>query len=725
MKIVRVGLDVPVFSLFDYRADDATPDDIGRLAVVPFGPRKVVGVVLEFADAATVPESQLKTVIAIRREVSSLSRTDLQLLRFAAEYYHHPLGAAAMSAFPAALRRTKFSVPRQPMRYALTPAGANMAPDALPARASAQRLLLASLKECGSLDAPAIRSLSPAAAAALKQFTARGWIAPCEASEAAAPSLPSVAPDLTEEQSAAAQAIVSGLGGFHPFVLRGITGSGKTEVYLQAVGAALREQRQALILVPEIALTPQLQATVSARFPDTLLVSLHSGLNETERCRHWLAAQRGRAGIVLGTRLAVFAPMPQLGIIVVDEEHDASFKQMDGLRYSARDLAVVRAHLQQVPVVLGSATPALETHHNAVNQRYRLLTLSRRINAPPPEIECVATRDVKLVDGLSLELLDAVDASLARGEQSLVFINRRGYAPVLMCRACDWMSGCPRCSSQLVLHLQDRRMHCHHCGHETGVPSACPKCGNPDLSPVGQGTQRIEAALAARFPRARLMRIDRDSTRRKLAWQNMREQIQAREVDILVGTQILAKGHDFPHLNLVGVINADSLLYSADFRAPERLFALLMQVAGRAGRGSERGRVLVQTEFPSHPVYAALKRQDYAAFADSLLAEREQAGFPPFVYQALLRAEAPNLDTALEDLRETVRIGHPLARDVTLYDPVPSAMVRLAGRERAQLLIQSPSRGGLQRFLAAWMPLLAARKLRRSRLALDVDPLEF
>ena len=512
---------------------------------------------------------------------------------------------------------------------------------------------------------------------------------------------------------------------FQPFLLLGVTGSGKTEIYLRAVDAVLRAGRQALLLVPEIALTPQLEAMIRERFPATTLVSLHSALNETERLQHWLAAQAGRARIVLGTRLAVFAPLPELGIIIVDEEQDASFKQMEGLRYSARDLAVVRAQQRSVPVVLGSATPALETYYNAANGRYQLLTLAQRINAAPPRIACISTRGEKLEDGLSQPLLAAIAARLARKEQSLVFINRRGYAPVLMCHACGWLSGCHRCSAQLVLHLRDRRLHCHHCGYQAPVPVTCPECGNQELAPLGQGTQRVEAALAQHFPRARILRIDRDSTRRKLSWHAMRRQIHAREIDILVGTQILAKGHDFPHLNLVGVVNADSLLYSTDFRAPERLFALLTQVAGRAGRGDMQGEVLIQTEFPQHPLYAALQRQDYAAFARDLLAERRQAGFPPFVCQALLRAEAPKLETALAYLARAARIAKTLARGVTIYDPVPAGMVRLAGRERAQLLVQAESRVRLQSFLAAWHARLAAEPSTRARWSLDVDPLEF
>ena len=428
---------------------------------------------------------------------------------------------------------------------------------------------------------------------------------------------------------------------------------------------------------------------------------------------------------MLGTRLAVFASLPELGLIVVDEEHDGSYKQSDGFRYSARDLAVTRARLRGVAVVLGTATPALETYHNAVSGRYALLVLADRIGAPPPRIACIDTRAEKLADGLSRQLLAAMRERLASGEQSLVFINRRGYAPVLMCRACGWTSGCRRCAAQLVLHLAERRLRCHHCGHESPTPVACPDFGNVDLAPVGQGTQRVEEALARHFPQARILRVDRDTTSRRRAWQAMRQRIQDRDVDILVGTQILAKGHDFPYLNLVGVLNADSRLYSDDFRAAERLYALLTQVAGRAGRAGVQGEVLIQTEFPQHPLYAALRRQDYREFAESALAERRQAGFPPFVYQALLRAEAPRLAAAMAFLLEAARASRALEAGVELYDPVPAALPRRAGRERAQLLVQSDSRQRLRAFLEDWHRVLGSGRLTRARWSLDIDPLDF
>ena len=727
MLIIRVALDVPVDTLFDYRADDATTGDIGCRVLVPFGKKTAVGVIVEVSSASEVPVDRLRNALRVLRDLPPLAPEDLRLMRFAADYYRHPLGAVVMDALPTRLRRTA-SLSRSKKRgvYFLTPAGSGLAPSALPARAHAQRRLLERLKSgpLGQVEAGAQSFNAPSL---LKQFIARGWVSFREdhtevASLQATTALP---PVLTSEQTDAVTAISASLDEYRPFLLLGVTSSGKTEVYLHAIAAVLKAGKQALLLVPEIALTPQLEALIARRFPGTHTVSLHSGLAELERLEHWQAARDGRARVVLGTRLAVFAPLPDLGLIVVDEEQDSSFKQAEGFRYSARDLAVTRARQRGVPIVLGSATPAFETYHNAVTGRYSLLTLSDRIGAPPPRIACIDTRAGKLADGLSERLIAAVHARVAAGEQSLIFINRRGYAPVLMCHACGWTSGCHRCSAQLVLHLSDRRLHCHHCGHVAPTPVACPDCGNPDLAPVGQGTQRVEESLVRHFPRARVLRIDRDTTSRRRAWQAMRQRIQDREVDILVGTQILAKGHDFPHLNLVGVLNADGRLYSNDFRAAERLYALLAQVAGRAGRGGTQGEVLIQTEFPQHPLYAALCRQDYRAFADHALDERRQAGFPPFVYQALLRAEAPRLATALAFLTEAARMGKALNAGVNLYDPVPAALPRRAGHERAQLLVQSTSRQQLQVFLGAWRSALSSARAARARWSLDVDPLDF
>jgi primosomal protein N' (replication factor Y) len=532
---------------------------------------------------------------------------------------------------------------------------------------------------------------------------------------------------LNADQQAAVAAITAAKG-FAPFLLHGVTGSGKTEVYLRAIAAVLAAGGQALMLVPEIALTPQLEQRVSERFPGARMVSAHSGMADAARARGFLDALEGRADIVLGTRLSVFMPLPRLRLIVVDEEHDASFKQQDGLRYSARDVAVFRAKRQDVPIVLGSATPSLETFHHAGSGRYRLLELScRAVAEAPPAVRTVDTRKEKLQEGLSAALTAALAERLARGEQSLVFLNRRGYAPVLACPACGWVSRCRRCAANLVVHLADRRLRCHHCGLETAIPRACPDCGNQDIHAFGRGTQRLEAALSERYPEARILRIDRDSASTPRKWQQLLAAIHAGEADILVGTQMLAKGHDFPRLTLVGVVGADAALFAADFRAPERLFAQLMQVGGRSGRAELPGEVLIQTEYPDHPLYRALERHDYAAFAREQLDERQAAGFPPFSFQALLRAEAPEMAEALAFLAAARAAAEPLAGTaVMIYDPVPMRLHRLKNLERGQLLVESPSRPALQAFLAAWIERIQAQKAGgKLRWHLDVDPLEF
>jgi primosomal protein N' (replication factor Y) len=545
---------------------------------------------------------------------------------------------------------------------------------------------------------------------------------------AAAKIKPSPPPELTEEQAAAIEAVDLSAG-FSAYLLHGVTGSGKTEVYLRLIERALAAGKQTLLLVPEINLTPQLETRVRARFPDTAVVSLHSELAEAARERNWRAAFSGEAGIVLGTRLAIFAPMPHLGLIVVDEEHDPSFKQQDGMRYSARDLAVVRARQLGIPVLLGSATPSLETWANASNGRYRMLTLKERANpeATLPAVNIVDTRRIALQEGVSERVVQAITERLERGEQSLVFLNRRGYAPVLACPACGWVSRCKRCAANLVLHLSDRRLRCHHCGFENRIPKACPTCGNQDIHPFGRGTQRLEAWLQERFPEARILRVDRDSVKSRKQWEAVLERIHGGEADILVGTQMLAKGHDFPKLTLVGVLGADSALFAADWRAPERLFAQLMQVAGRAGRAELKGEVLVQTQYPDHPLFASLAAHDYPGFAAGQLSEREQAGFPPYAFQAVLRAEAPDMADAIAFLKAATALPEASEHEqVMIYDPVPMKLARLANLERGQLLVESYSRPALQAFLPCWREAIEGLKApSRLRWHLEVDPFEF
>ncbi|HNH34420.1 MAG TPA: primosomal protein N' [Rhodocyclaceae bacterium] len=659
MPVIRVALDLPLPRLFDYQAQDATPDDIGRRVRVPFGggEGRKLGIIVALADGTDQAPEKLKQALEILRDMPPLPAPWRDLCDFCARYYQHPLGAVMALALPPMLRKG-----RVPKRRAKTPV----------------------------------------------------------------PSAGTPPPALLPEQAAALAAIGDGAG-FRPYLLHGITGSGKTEVYLRAIDRVLAAGSQSLMLVPEIALTPQLISRVSARFPQAHVVMAHSGVPEAARAQGFLDAMDGRADIVLGTRLAVFIPLPRLALIVVDEEHDASFKQQEGLRYSARDVAIVRAKQLDIPIVLGSATPSLETFHHAATGRYRLLQLSQRAVAEQlPAVSMVDTRRRKLRDGLSDELVGALADTLARGEQSLVFLNRRGYAPVLACAACGWISRCRRCAANLVVHLADRRLRCHHCGLETAIPRHCPDCGNQDIQPFGRGTQRLEAFLADRFPEARILRIDRDSASTPARWQMLLEAIHEGRADILVGTQMLAKGHDFPRLTLVGVVGADAALFAADFRAPERLFSQLMQVGGRSGRAALPGRVLIQSEYPDHALYRALAAHDYDGFARDQLEERRAAGFPPFSHQCLLRAEARDMGQAIAFLAEARRAGEVLhAEGVSLYDPVPMRLARLMNLERAQLLIESASRPARQAFLAAWCESLHALKAPAGlRWHLDVDPLE-
>ncbi len=727
MTFVRVALDVPVDTLYDYRADRLKNAGPGRIVLVPFGKKIVVGVVVEAADTSLVASTRLRQAIASLDEFPPLPGDVLELLKFSSAYYHHAIGAVVMNALPTRLRRRN-ALKIERGVYRLTALGTNVRPAELPARSAARRAVLENLAlHPDGLGASQLAGNPAATVVALRNLVKAGWVEMISARpDGGSPRPPQVlpGPTLTDAQQTAVVEIRGTFDRFAPWLLHGVTGSGKTEVYLELIATALTQHRQTLFLVPEINLTPQLETRIHARFPDTPIVRLNSGLNEGERLHGWLAAQAGHAGIVLGTRLAVFTPMPRLGLIIVDEEHDSSFKQAEGLRYSARDIALLRAKQRAVPIILGSATPSLETYHQVQRGRYRMLTLAQRANAAIPVIQTTDISGETLLDGISQATLKAIRETSKRGEQSLIYINRRGYAPVLICPGCGWTSGCPRCSVKLVVHLKSHQMRCHHCGHQEAIPANCTQCGNAELAPLGQGTQRVESALARIFPSARILRVDRDSTRRKNAWGEMRRQIHAQEVDILVGTQMLAKGHDFPALTLVCVINADASLYSTDYRASERLFANLMQVAGRAGRADLPGRVLVQTEFPAHPLYLALQRQDYAAFANEVLAERKQAGLPPYSYQAILRAEASRQDVAIEFLERAAACVDTAHSKVSIFDPVPANMSRLAGKERAQLTVQSGSRAALQRFLSTWAGQLDKLAERKVRWALDIDPQE-
>ena len=663
--ILQIALDTPLDSVFDYRweCDPGSEPLVGQLALVSFGRREQVGVIVAIKHDTDVPVDKLKDALAVRSQLPPLSARWLALARFAADYYHRPLGEVAMPGLPKNLRlASTVALDRALKKLAKLPEAHDPAP----------------------VDMPALNA--------------------------------------AQQQAADA---IGGASGFSPLLLYGVTGSGKTEVYLQACAQVLAcdEQAQILVLVPEINLTPQLEANIRARFPGVMLATLHSSLSEGERMLHWLAAHQGRARIVLGTRLAILASLPHLKLIVIDEEHDPSYKQQEGLRYSARDLAVWRARQLGIPIVLGSATPSLESWHHARTGRYRRLELRERAvrDAVLPRVKLVDMERDKPKEGLTSTLLAALRQRLERGEQSLLFLNRRGYAPVICCEACGWISDCTRCTAHMVLHRPERRLRCHHCSLEMRIPHACPTCGNIDLQPLGRGTQRVEEGLQAMFPQARLLRIDADSTRLKGSAQAAFDSVHRGEVDILIGTQMVAKGHDFKKLTLVGVLNPDTALFSQDYRASERLFAQLMQVAGRAGRAGLESEVLVQSRYCQHPLYGALMRHDYDRFAGDLLDERQQAALPPFMYQALLRAEAPELAVAIGFLEQARDV---LPSDaVVINEPIPMTMTRVHNVDRAQLLVESQSRPALQAFLREWVEALRAMKTR-VRWSLEVDPVD-
>lgn len=717
-SLAQVALDTPLSRLFDYRLPEGMPPPLpGTLVEVPFGKTRQVGVVIDCVADSTVDAGKLRTLLRVLDDRPPVSAEILRLARFCADYYHHPLGAILTAALPPRLRTALPFVADTPW-LVVTDAG-RLAE--LPARATSQRLLLDMLTTAprSREDLRAGKQTRHAAA-----LVAAGWAVWARMPPVAgqAPVRPPV-PSATPEQQAALAALLPALGRFGVHLVHGVTGSGKTELYLRLIDAMLEAGRQTLVLIPEIALTPQLEGHFRTRFPGRSVVALHSGLADKTRAENWLAAHD--CDVLLGTRLAVFAPMPRLGLIAVDEEHDSSFKQQDGLRYSARDVAIARAKQAAIPVILGSATPALESYAQALSGRYHLVALKSRAHreARLPDIELADLRHLPLDNGLTRPAVQALAETLARGEQSLVFLNRRGYAPALYCPGCTWISPCPRCSARLVLHRHAQRLRCHHCGFEMAIPHACPDCGNPDLKALGQGTQRLEETLNALLPQARIRRIDRDSMHPR-AWAELGEAVRAREVDILVGTQMLAKGHDFPDMTLALILDTDGGLYSPDFRATERLFAQLMQVAGRAGRADKPGRVLIQTAFPDHPLFRYLQRHDYPGYARELLAERRQLDLPPYTRQVLLRAEAPTMDASLAYLRQAAALA-PVIPGVSVFTPTPSPMARVANLERAQLLIQSASRQALQAFVRDWRPQLDSIKPRIARWSLDIDPMTF
>jgi primosomal protein N' (replication factor Y) len=732
-QLLRVAIDLPRHNLFDYLPPpgmDASEVPLGARVRVPFGARDSIGVVVDYASAASVSAAALKPVRSLIDAAALLDAPLMRLLRWTAQYYHHPPGEVFLAALPLALRQGGGAFAQIEL-WRITAEGVVALASHSLQRAPRQRGLLGLLGAArDGLSAAQLAAYDSSWRNAARVLRSRGLLERLEARDLtvqeAQPHAERTAatPLLSGAQSQAVAQIEAAAGTFGAFVLQGATGSGKTEVYLQCAAGSLQRGRSALVLVPEIALTPQLVARFAERLHCEIAV-LHSGLAEAQRLAAWRAAQCGRARIVLGTRSAVFAPVPELGLIVVDEEHDSSYKQQEGgCRYSARDLAVTRAMQSQIPIVLGSATPALETLHNLMLERYHRLVLPRRADQPPaPQLTLIDLRAHSVTQGLSRPALEAMRRHLEAGGQVLVFINRRGYAPTLLCTACGWIAPCRHCDARLTVHRANSQLQCHHCGAVEPLPARCTRCGFT-VKPVGQGTERVQETLQTLLPEYPLVRLDRDSAARAGELEALMSRVLSGESRILVGTQIVAKGHHFPRISLVVVLNADQGLFSTDFRAAERLAQTIVQVAGRAGREQARGEVLIQTEYPDHPLLQSLLKGGYEEFAAVALAERSAASWPPYGRLALLRASAPTLQAALDFLQQARALA-PADGAVRVLGPVTAAMARRAGRYHAQLLLESRERGPLHRLLDLWLPAVAELpQARRVRYALDVDPID-
>ena len=721
----RIAVNVPLSDgLLTYSHSEPLPQ--GTRVLVPFRNKTVVGIVWETDIAPDMDTARILSVQTAFSDEPPLPENWRDLLSFTSRYYHYPTGQAVFAALPQGLKETRaVEMPQPPLFYALNEAGRAQTPP--PSRFNKKAALWDALLS-GGMTMAALKQVNAQAAKLIEDWAEQGWIETTEAAKSVLESCHGQASHsefvLNADQQKASDEIQTAFGKFQPFLLYGITGSGKTEVYFDAMAKVLAQGRQVLFLLPEINLTPQLLKRVENRFADVPTAVLHSQMAAGKRTQDYLRAMLGQAKLVIGTRLAVFTPLPDVGLIVVDEEHDGSFKQDNELRYHARDLAVWRAKQSGCPVVLGSATPSLESWHKAQSGAYRLLQLTERAHASAqlPQVEILNVGRLKLDNGFSPQALQLLKQNFEAGGMSLVYLNRRGFAPALFCGDCGHTFGCPNCSAKMVLHQRARQLCCHHCDHREPIPFKCPDCGNQDLTAVGHGTQRVEETLRAFLPKAAVVRVDRDSTAHKNDWADLYRRIADNEIDILVGTQMLAKGHDFARLNLVIVLNADGSLYSADFRAPERLFAELMQVSGRAGRADKPGKVLIQTQLPEHPVFAAVKAQDYAVFAENELNERQMFAMPPFGFQTAVRADAPRVADAMEFLNAAKETLAPLLPEsVSQFGAAPMLMVRLAERERAQIFLESPSRQDLHRAVSLWVQVLQQNRDGKIRWSVDVD----
>ncbi len=727
--IIQVAIPSPLPQIFDYLLPvNGAMEQImpGMRVRVPFGRSQKIGVIVALANDSQFERARLKPVLELLDDTALVSSEIQSLAQWASRYYHYPLGEVLAATLPTLLRQGEPANVSGEKIWSLNELGIGVDPGSLK-RAPRQQSLLQLLKKADKpLNASALDVQFENWRGIMRSLADKGWIEIREQTTLLVPATETdAAPLLNTAQQSACDAIDRALGGFQSLLLDGVTGSGKTEVYFSAVERVLRMGQQALILVPEIGLTPQLLKRFQARFSVPIAL-LHSGLNDKARKNSWLQAKAGEAPIVIGTRSAVFTPMKDLGIILIDEEHDLSFKQQEGFRYHARDVAIRRAQQAGIPVVLGSATPSLESLHNARQGRFQHLTLPERAgNAAPPRIRLLDVCQQKLTEGFSSMMLQAIQHHLDKGQQVLLFLNRRGYAPTLICHDCGWLANCQRCDAHMILHKSRHLLRCHHCDSQRRIDSQCPDCGSVDLRPLGQGTERAAEALSELFPDNEIIRIDRDSTRRKGALQTLLKQVEGGRGQILLGTQMLAKGHHLPNVTLVGILDADQGLFGLDFRSSERMGQLIIQVAGRAGRGENHGEVLIQTHHPEHPLLNGIITHDYSRFAGDLLLERSQAMLPPFRHIALLRAEASSREMPNEFLGAARDMGFQLCNPAELLGPIPAAMEKRAGRYRAQLLIQADDRARLHNFLRQWLPQLGQLPLaKKVRWSIDVDAME-
>jgi primosomal protein N' (replication factor Y) len=734
--IFRVAIALPVYRLFDYLVPEqlALPHiKPGIRLEVPFGKARKIAYLVECVQHSDMDIGKLKRVERILDETSLLSTKDLALLHWASNYYHHPLGEVFSAAFPVALRQGKSAVIQTEKRYVLTESGKAIDSELLK-RMPKQRSVLEKFQaHQSSLSETELSAWNGSWRASVKQLLDKQLLqlgtpefGVDSTLSGGNPVIRSNALQCNPQQQAAIDAVCGSLGQFGVFLLEGVTGSGKTEVYMQIIRSVLEQGQQVLVLLPEITLTPQLEDRFRQRFTVNIAIS-HSKLTDRQRTCSWLTMQRGECAILLGTRSALFTPLKNPGLIILDEEHDASFKQQEGFRFSARDVAVVRGKLLNIPVLMGSATPALETLHNVDNKRYRLLHLPERAgDAIAPVLQLLDIRNKKMQEGLSEVLVAEMQRTLAKNEQVLLFLNRRGFAPTLICHGCGWVARCRRCDANLVIHYDEGMLRCHHCGQEQRLVRQCPACKTGELTPLGLGTERVEKVLAELFADKTIVRLDRDSTQRKGSLENYLQQINQGVVDIILGTQMLAKGHHFPNVTLVAILDVDSGLFSIDFHAPEKMAQMIVQVSGRAGRAEKPGRVIMQTRQPEHPLLTTLIAEGYSSFARTALAERKEASLPPFSYQALLRVQAVDAEMPKLFLHAVVQLAKEYSKGHTqILGPVAAPMARRAGLYRYQLLFQSGRRPELHALLDVLMPEIEKLKLaKKIRWSLDVDPVD-